>query len=264
MMTSPFPGMDPYLEEPSMWSSVHVRMMNAISDALSPLITPHFFVEIQQHVYIANADDLPGGAVIPDVYLIHTPSRQGGPAIQQPVVEVTPPTLVEPLVESEIRQHFIEIRDRRNREVVTVIEILSPFNKSAGALGERAFRAKRSKIFGSPVNWLEIDLLRAGSRPPEVSGKSDYYVLLKRGDRLFPFEVWYFDLRDRLPVVATPLREPFDDAALDLGDVIRSVYERARYGLVIDYSRPVPSPRLRPADENWASERIAAWKGQQL
>jgi len=62
-MSSPFPGMDPCLEEPAVWSSVHVRLINAISDYLSPRLLPHFFVDIQQHVYLVTPADIPGDPI---------------------------------------------------------------------------------------------------------------------------------------------------------------------------------------------------------
>ena len=33
-MPSPFPGMNPYLENPELWSEFHSRMIVAIADAL--------------------------------------------------------------------------------------------------------------------------------------------------------------------------------------------------------------------------------------
>ena len=33
-MPSPFPGMNPYLEHPDRWSTVHNRLMVAIADSL--------------------------------------------------------------------------------------------------------------------------------------------------------------------------------------------------------------------------------------
>ncbi|MBV8886966.1 MAG: DUF4058 family protein [Chroococcidiopsidaceae cyanobacterium CP_BM_RX_35] len=33
-MPSPFPGMDPYLEQPALWSSFHSRLIVAIADAI--------------------------------------------------------------------------------------------------------------------------------------------------------------------------------------------------------------------------------------
>jgi Protein of unknown function (DUF4058) len=35
-MTSLFPGMDPYLEQPTFWSSFHFRLIGAIAAAITP------------------------------------------------------------------------------------------------------------------------------------------------------------------------------------------------------------------------------------
>ena len=35
-MTYPFPGMDPYLEHPVLWESVHTRLIVAIANQLQP------------------------------------------------------------------------------------------------------------------------------------------------------------------------------------------------------------------------------------
>jgi hypothetical protein len=164
---------------------------------------------------------------------------------------------MDPFYETEIRDRYIEIRDRRSREVITTLELLSPFNKVPGHQGYGAFRQKRRQVMASPANWLEIDLLRAGERPPEVAGKSDYYALLKRGDQPGPYEVWYFDLRDPLPTIAVPLLPPFADVALDLQVAFTAVYRRAHYGDSLDYSQPVSPPSLRPADLAWLNGRLA-------
>ncbi|MFN8496129.1 MAG: DUF4058 family protein [Caldilineaceae bacterium] len=259
MNLSPFPGMDPFLEAPDLWSSVHVRLINAISDYLSPRVLPHFFVDIHQHVYLLTPDDQPENPIIPDAYVVRTPNLARPTAVAG---IVTPPTLVEPLAtqELEVREEFIEIRDKRNREVVTMIELLSPFNKSAGTSGQRAFQKKRKTVMRSDANWLEIDLLRADFRPPEVAGKSDYYALLKRGQQATPYEVWYFALRDPLPTIAVPLRPTFADVPLDLQAVFDDMYQRAYYAESVDYTSEPPAPRLKPADANWVRTQINAWE----
>jgi len=251
--------MDPFLEAPDVWSSVHVRLINAISDYLSPRVLPHFFVDIQQHVYLLTPDEQANHSIIPDAYIVRTPN------FAQPVAMagiVTPPTLIEPLEAQpfEIREEFIEIRDKRNRAVVTIIELLSPFNKSAGTAGQRAFQKKRKTVMRSDVHWLEIDLLRADARPPEVIGKSDYYALLKRGNRATPYEVWYFDLRDPMPTIAVPLRPAFADVPLDLQAVFADMVQRAYYAESIDYTADVPLPRLKPADAAWVKAQISTWQ----
>ena len=39
-MKTPFPGMDPYLEHPVLWPSVHTRLMVRIAVVAAPRIRP--------------------------------------------------------------------------------------------------------------------------------------------------------------------------------------------------------------------------------
>ncbi|MEM1240663.1 MAG: DUF4058 family protein, partial [Cyanobacteria bacterium P01_H01_bin.26] len=59
-MPSPFPGMDPYLEQPTFWASFHSRLIVAIADTLSPQLRPHYFVEVETRTY----DDTPDGELL--------------------------------------------------------------------------------------------------------------------------------------------------------------------------------------------------------
>lgn len=256
-MLSPFPGMDPFLEEPSGWSSVHTRLINAISDYLAGLIAPNFYVEIEQRVYISLPDSLERWPVAPDVYVVKSPHPHTMTEVSAGAI--TAPSLIEPIYEPEIRDRYLEIRDTHSREVVTTIELLSPFNKTTGTAGREAFWRKRETVMASKTHWLEIDLLRAGERPAEVRGKSDYYALLKRGGTHKPYEVWYIDLRDSLPTIAVPLRPPYEDVPLNLQSVFNDMYTRAHYAESVDYTAAVPLPRLRPADSAWLQTRLQEW-----
>ena len=111
----------------------------------------------------------------------------------------------------------------------------------------------------APVHWLEIDLLRTGERPPEVAGQSDYYALLKRAALASEFAVWYFNLRDLLPVIAVPLATGFADVALDLQEALTRTYERYYTGRM-DYRDAPALPRLQPADAAWVEERLQVWR----
>lgn len=255
---SPFPGMDPYLEAPALWSSVHTRLIVAMSDAIAALLPAGYAVDIEQRVYLTSPGDVDRSSMEPDLFVVQEAAARYRAGPLPPAV--TPPTLVEPPeTDPEIRDRFLEIRDSRTRQVITVIELLSPFNKRPGAQGHEAFQEKRRRVMASRTNWLEIDLLRKGERPPEVAGRADYYALLKRGDRLRPYEVWFFDLPTPLPTVAVPLRPPHADIPMDLQAVVADVYARARYGENLDYAVPPPPPPL-PADEAaWARALIDAW-----
>src|SRR5437773_12326867 len=51
-MPSPFPGMNPYLEQDDGWQDFHDSFIPAIRDALSPQVSPQFVVKIEEHLFI--------------------------------------------------------------------------------------------------------------------------------------------------------------------------------------------------------------------
>jgi hypothetical protein len=50
-MSSPFPGMDPYLEQPVFWSEFHSRLIVAIADAVVPSLLPRYYVGVETRTY---------------------------------------------------------------------------------------------------------------------------------------------------------------------------------------------------------------------
>jgi hypothetical protein len=118
---------------------------------------------------------------------------------------------------------------------------------------------KRDLLRRAGAHWMEIDLLRGGERAPSVRDRSDYCVLLWPSGATTMLG-WFVDLRDPLPTVALPLRPPDDDVLIDLQQVLDATYERAHYADSVDYRRPVPEPRLRPADADWLARGLAAWE----
>ncbi len=107
-----------------------------------------------------------------------------------PVAEVeSPVTLTMPAVEFA-RESWLEVRDRRDRRVITAIELLSPGNKDRVKHRE-AYLAKRNEILAGPTHLVEIDLLRGGERPSiPMLPKSDYYVLVSRCEHRPNMSFW--------------------------------------------------------------------------
>ncbi len=258
-MPSPFPGMDPYLEARALWESFHNRLIATIDEFLTAQVQPHFYVEQQSTVYIVEPGERLRRPIEPDLYLVEAGVGQLAAAGRP----ITRPTIVTASAPAEIRQRYLEVRDAASRAVVTIIELLSPANKTPGHRAYDGFLDKRSRVMASGVHWLEIDLLRAGERPAEVAGQSDYYALLKRGDRQAEFAIWFVNLRDPLPVAAVPLRPPFADIALDLQEALTRVFDRY-YAQRLDYAGPPPPPRLAPADAAWVEERVREWHAARL
>ena len=68
MMHSPFPGMDPYLEAPTIWPNVHTSLMTIFQEQLNPLLAPQYLAELETQVVIDRMDD-ESQIVRPDVSL---------------------------------------------------------------------------------------------------------------------------------------------------------------------------------------------------
>ena len=50
---SPFPGMDPWLELPTLWLDVHNSLITAIRDDLASRVAPKYYVGVEQHTYLS-------------------------------------------------------------------------------------------------------------------------------------------------------------------------------------------------------------------
>jgi len=103
---------------------------------------------------------------------------------------------------------------------------------------EPARAEKKNAFFDSDVHLIEIDLLRQWPRMPFLEEKipeSDYLAMVSRAYQRPRCEVWPIKLRQPLPVL--PVLWPDQDVPLDIGQALRSVYERARYDLRINYNK---------------------------
>ncbi|HWE61777.1 MAG TPA: DUF4058 family protein, partial [Chloroflexota bacterium] len=121
------------------------------------------------------------------------------------------------------------------------------------------FLQKRRETMASTAHWLEIDLVRAGERPPEVRGATDYYALLKRAGAQ-EAEVWPMSLRDPLPTIAVALPAGQADVPLDLQAIIETLFERYRYAELIDFRRAPPAPAFSLDDAQWVAAQVQHWQ----
>jgi len=252
---SPFPGMDPYLERPGFWPGLHVALMSRMQAALNPLLLPNYVAQIETRVYVVHDDDPSNRLFVADVSVEKKTKSKGR---RQPVAiaEFAEPIVVPIVLDPEVEEPRVEIRDRRSHSLVTVIEVLSPSNKVRGSEGRENFLAKRREIMSSNVHWLEIDLLREGARsivpmlPP-----ADYWVFLSRSKDRRHTRCWPISVRQRLPILGIPLAKGDSDVPLDLGALVTGVYDQAGYEYLIDYSGP-PDPPLNAADAKWANQLL--------
>ena len=259
-MASPFPGMDPYLENPAIWSGVHAAIIGRIFERLGPMLRPRYAVRYEERVYLTDAEDPAYRLITPDVRI---DDRDQLADFTHPwessslAAAIAEPIAVAELEDEEVHERSLKVIDLNDRSIVTVIELLSPTNKKAGSYGRKSFLQKRKEVFASPAHWLEIDLLRRGKPTTRPSGvpKTAYRAYLSRaaisaGEFRKNF-VWPMPLRRRLPIIGVPLRGGDPDVPLDLQAELDVVIECGSYDLDFDYSRP-PVPPLSPTDATWA------------
>jgi hypothetical protein len=251
-MPSPFPGMNPYLEQEDTWHDFHERFCPLCAELLTTQVRPNYLVKIDQHLYIhefsAEERHYVGRA---DVLVTRRPPEpQGTPtALLRAPVRGRVPVAVD--VE---RQSYVEIRDRQSRQVITVVELLSPSNKYAGPDRDQ-YVGKRRELLATGVHLVEIDLLRGGPRLPlEGLPECAYYIMVSRYQERPQVELWPIGLRDPLPTIPIPLREPDPDARLDLQQVLHRIYDAAGYE---DYIYAgTPQPQLSAEDAAWAQQYV--------
>lgn len=262
-MPSPFPGMDPYLEEPTRWAGVHMNLIVAIQAELNRRLPPPFVAEIDQYVRVQEVGDEDNtlGRRNPDVFVpesngVHAPARSA----QSGVATLTEPTSrVRLATRPPVRHRRVLITTTDDaRPLLTAIEILSPSNKTAGADRE-AYLAKRGECLASGTNLVEIDLLRAGDRLPMGRPRppvTDYYVIMSVARERPEASVWAFGVRDPLPVLPIPLRPPLAPVPLDLRACLDRVYEDGGFDRKLRYDAPADPP-LNSHDAEWAGSLFA-------
>ena len=263
-MPSPFPGMDPYLEDPYIFPDVHLSLATFIRDSLNRRLPNPYYarVELRPEVGIIDEEDEDGPVqrIVPDVLVLRQPRPQGrvgdgGVALAEPPPVVVSRTEVSPWVELErlpharFRHAFVEIRDsQRSHKLIPVVEILSPSNKRRGPDRE-AYQAKQREVLDSDASLIEIDLLHAGRRIlPNAHLEDGIRVLrcpcvvlvsrawdrenLSLGDIVFPV-----GQRDPLPCIPVPLKQGEAELPLDLQYLFNEVYDGGPYRRgAVDYA----------------------------
>ncbi len=260
-MPSPFPGMDPYLESPDHWGSVHNRLNTAIEAQLNRNLPPGFVAELDQYVWLTGeADDERDLLGRPDAFVAAPrepppADAEGGVAVAVEIAEGAEPTLETTLGKSrKVRRSYVKITTARGNEVLTVIELLSPSNKAAGP-DRTAYLAKRGEYLAAGVNLLEIDLLRADAHLPVGRPRppvTDYPIVLYPRERPSRASVWAFGVRDTVPTVAVPFKAGVAPVVLDLRACLDRAYDDGRYRDKLRYDGACDPP-LRQNDAEWAA-----------
>ena len=262
-MPSPFPGMDPYLEDREIFPNLHHSLIFLMMEVLNHAL-PRGYVagsatrvwvdretQSEPDVSVFTRRDPPEGAFDP------APYRHGGMVAVATTARASDP----------FEEAYLQIRSGRGRRLVTHVEVVSPSNKASGKAREM-YQAKQTECHLGGVNMVEIDLLRHGkpvtSAPPgrlrAAAGAFDYHVCVTAAEAYPDHYVYPIRLPDRLPDVPVPLDPPLPPVIVGLQALMDRCYDAGRYGEVAEYARACEPP-LTPDQAAWAAGVLAAHRG---
>lgn len=254
-MPSPFPGMDPYLENPSWWSNLHLLLISSANALLKPILRPRgYLVSIGERVWVTE----PGRPVYPDVAIVERPKFTPASSAAVRTLEADAPVVVRTF-DVEVHEPYLEIIDAAGGHLVTGIEFLSPANK-AGGEGQDLYLRKQRETLRSGANLVEVDLLRHGRHTVAVPAhllsaqpEWDYLVSVARAGHWGEYETYPVPLQSKLPRVGIPLKSGEADVVLDLQAVFSRAYDEGPFADRIDYAE-APYGRMSVENAKWCEE----------
>lgn len=259
-MPSPFPGMDPWVENETIFPDFHDRFLNYLNESINAGLPPGYFAATTMIVYEEE-----GQRRKPDlsVFADDGPAFSGG-AVTAVLSEATLAGLLELDVMESVEERYLEIRSGEDERLVTAIELLSHANKRDGAEGRAAYRRKQAEFREARVNLVEFDFLRAGlptTMAPKVSLRRragyayDYHIAVTMFGRYEAFHGAALRLSDSLPAIGIPLDPGVPAVVVALQPLFDRTYDTGRYGQRLKYDKPT-TPPLSPEQQAWADELL--------
>ena len=224
-MPSPFPGMDPFLEDNKLWPEFQHLLVTCLYQAMLPGLVDRYRARVGQRRY------------------------------------VTEQALFISVVREEHCEEFIEIRQRGADRLVTLVEVAAPANKTT-SVGRKCYLDHRVSSKAGGANVVEIDLVLQGQPTLDHSRDGhpdwDYAVTVARSTRPEP-DIYPGNLQKPLPRFQLPLARDDRDLVVELHVVFNRAYDLGDFGAKIDY-KLAPVPTLKDADRQWLDQLLKKQK----
>jgi hypothetical protein len=218
--------MDPYLEDEKIWPVFQHQLVLCLYQILLPGLVDRYRARIGQRHY------------------------------------VTEQALFTSVVREEHQEELIEIRQRSDGRLVTLVDVVNPANKTTD-VGRRAYLTKRGEAKAGGANLVEIDLVLQGQPTLDYSREGlpewDYAVTVTRAAHAEKHEIYSATLQKRLPRFRLPLAADDRDTVLDLQTSFTRCYDQAGFAAQIDYRRDPPA-RLGDEDRRWLHDLLRQQK----
>jgi hypothetical protein len=218
--------MDPYLEDEALWPVFHHQLVMCLYQILLPGLVDRYRARVAQRHY------------------------------------VTEQALFTSIIREEHHEDFVEVRQRQDGRLVTLLDVVSPANKTSTA-GRAAYLDKRREARTAGANLVELDLVLQGQPTLEYSRDGlpdwDYAVTVTRATKPEQYEIYTATLQKRLPRFRLPLAADDRDTVLDLHTAFTRCYDQGGFASRIDYKRD-PVTRLDDDDRRWLNDLLRQQK----
>jgi hypothetical protein len=218
--------MDPYLEDEALWPIFHHQLVLCLYQILLPGLVDRYRARVGQRHY------------------------------------TTEQALFTSVIRDEHHEDYIEIRQRTDGRLVTLIDVVSPANKTTGT-GRNAYLEKRKEGRAANANLVELDLVLQGQPTLEYSRDGlpdwDYAVTVTRSTQPERYEIYTATLQKPLPRFRLPLSADDRDTVLDLRTAFTRCYDQGGFAGKIDYTRDPATP-LSAEDQQWLQEILKQQK----
>ena len=227
-MPSPFPGMDPYLEHPKLWPAFQHQLLACLYQILLPGLVDRYRARVGNRSYVS---EMP---------------------------------LFTSIIREEYTEEFIEIRSRTDNRLITLLEVVSPANKTTAA-GREAYLDKRREASVQRAGIVEIDMVLQGKPTLTYSRDGlpefDYAVSVTKATAPDRYEIYTATIQKRLPKFKLPLAPDDKDTLLDLQSAFGRAYDLGGFASLIDYKGPSPPDvPLSTAYKAWIAELLKQMK----
>jgi hypothetical protein len=217
--------MDPYLEDEKLWPLFQHQLATCLYQILLPGLGDRYRARVVQRHY----------------------------ATEQP--------LFTSIIREEHHEELLEIRQSNNGRLVTLVDIVSPTNKTT-MRGRAAYLEKRREGRTVGASLVEIDLVLQGQPMLDYSRETlpdwDFAVTVTRATQPDRYEIYTATLQKRLPRFRLPLAGDDRDTVVDLHTAFTRCYDQGAFSSKIDYRRD-PVTTLTDEDRSW----LADWLKQQ-
>jgi hypothetical protein len=220
--------MDPYLETGKLWPAFQHQLLACLYQILLPGLVDRYRARVGTRTYVS---EMP---------------------------------LFTSIIREQYTEEFIEIRNRTDGRLVTLLEVVSPANKTTPA-GRQAYLDARQAAVNQKAGIVEVDLVMQGKPTLTYSRDGlpeyDYAVTVTRSNSPDRYEIYTATLQKRLPKFKLPLAADDRDALLDLQAAFARAYDLGTFSNLINYKGPPPADVPMTTEyKTWTDELLKQMK----